>query len=103
MKKEKLQNYQKKPIRTVWDEEREEWYFSIVDVIGVLTNQQDARHASTYWAVMKTRLKEEGAEFMHLYINIADIVRALVQRILEDLAPKRISRFTRNCLVELID
>ena len=37
MKKEKLQNYQNKPIRTIWNEEREEWYFSIVDVIGVLT------------------------------------------------------------------
>lgn len=59
---EKLQNYESKPIRTVWDEEKEEWYFSIVDVVGALTDQQDTRHASTYWAVMKNRLKQEGAE-----------------------------------------
>ena len=58
---EKLQNYENNPIRTIWDEEKEEWYFSVIDVIGVLTEQQDIRHASTYWAVMKNRLKEEGA------------------------------------------
>ena len=40
----------------------EEWYFSIVDVVGVLTEQPDARHASTYWAVLKKRLSNEGAD-----------------------------------------
>ena len=59
MKKEKLQNYQNKPIRTIWDEEREEWYFSIVDVIRVLT---DSPNPQTYWRVMKKRLKDEGNE-----------------------------------------
>ena len=48
-------------IRTTWDEEKEEWYFSVVDVIAVLTDQPTARNASTYWAVLKKRLKEEGA------------------------------------------
>ena len=43
------------------DEEKEEWYFSVVDVIAVLTDQPDARHASTYWAVLKKRLNNEGA------------------------------------------
>ena len=47
---------------TAWDEEKEEWYFSVVDVVGVLTEQPDARHASTYWAVLKKRLNEEGAD-----------------------------------------
>ena len=53
--------FEDKRIRTAWDEEKEEWYFSIVDVVGVLTDQPDARHASTYWAVLKKRLNEEGA------------------------------------------
>ena len=58
---ESLQLFEDQPIRSVWDEEAEEWYFSIVDVVGVLTEQPDARHASTYWAVLKKRLNEEGA------------------------------------------
>lgn len=53
--------FEDKRIRTAWEEEKEEWYFSIVDVVGVLTDQPDARHASTYWAVLKKRLNEEGA------------------------------------------
>ena len=45
---ETLQLFEDQPIRTTWDAEVEEWYFSIVDVVGVLTEQPDARHASTY-------------------------------------------------------
>lgn len=51
-----------KRIRTAWDEEKEEWYFSVVDVVAVLTDQPDQRHAAKYWSVMKTRLKKEGSE-----------------------------------------
>ena len=57
-----IQLYEDQPIRTAWDEEAEEWYFSVVDVVGVLTDQPDARRASTYWAVLKKRLKNEGAD-----------------------------------------
>ena len=59
---DKIQVFDHQPIRTAWDEEKEEWYFSIVDVVGVLTEQQTARSASTYWAVLKKRLLEEGAD-----------------------------------------
>lgn len=59
---ENLQLFENQPIRTAWDAEAEEWFFSIVDVVGVLTDQPDARHASTYWAVMKKRLNVEGAD-----------------------------------------
>ena len=58
---DKIQLFEDKRIRTAWDEEKEEWYFSVVDVIAVLTDQSDARHASTYWAVLKKRLNNEGA------------------------------------------
>ena len=56
-----IQLFEDRKIRTAWDEEKEEWYFSVVDVIAVLTDQRTARSASTYWAVLKKRLKEEGA------------------------------------------
>ena len=59
---DKLQLFEDQPIRTAWDEEKEEWFFSIVDVVAVLTNQPDQRHAAKYWSVMKTRLKKEGSE-----------------------------------------
>ena len=58
---DKIQLFADKRIRTAWDEEKEEWYFSVVDVVAVLTDQPDARHASTYWAVLKKRLNNEGA------------------------------------------
>ena len=59
---DKIQLFEDKRIRTVWDAEKEEWYFSIVDVVAVLTDQPDQRHAAKYWSVLKTRLKKEGSE-----------------------------------------
>ncbi len=53
--------FEDQAIRTAWDEEQEEWYFSIVDVVAVLTEQKTSRGASTYWTVLKKRLKDEGA------------------------------------------
>ena len=54
--------FDQKRIRTLWDEEKETWYYSIVDVVSVLTDQPDARHAAKYWSVLKTRLSKEGCE-----------------------------------------
>lgn len=62
MDNDKLQLFENKTIRTAWDEETEEWYFSVVDVVAVLTEQKTQRGASTYWAVLKKRLKDEGAD-----------------------------------------
>lgn len=59
---DKIQLFEDKRIRTAWDEEKGEWYFSIVDVVAVLTDQPDQRGASNYWAKLKQRLKEEGAD-----------------------------------------
>ncbi|MEY8259748.1 Bro-N domain-containing protein [Oscillospiraceae bacterium 50-60] len=58
---DKIQLFEDKRIRTAWDEEKEEWFFSVVDVIAVLTDQPNQRGASNYWAKLKQRLKEEGA------------------------------------------
>ena len=57
----KIQLFENKGIRFAWDEENEEWLLSIVDVVGVLTDQPTQRGASNYWAKLKERLNEEGA------------------------------------------
>ena len=59
---DQIQLFENKRIRTAWDAEKEEWYFSIVDVVAVLTDQPDQRHAAKYWSVLKIRLKKEGSE-----------------------------------------
>ena len=58
-KKEALQIFENRKVRTIWDDEREEWYFSVVDVIAVLTDSADP---NAYWRKLKQRLKEEGNE-----------------------------------------
>ena len=59
MMTDKVQLFENQPIRTAWVEDEEEWYFSIVDVAGVLTESKDP---TTYWRKLKQRLKEEGNE-----------------------------------------
>lgn len=60
--KNSIQIFEGSQIRIAWDEEEEKYYFSIVDVVRILTDQPTPRQASTYWAVLKKRLKEEGAD-----------------------------------------
>lgn len=57
--KQAIQLFEEKRVRTVWDDEQEKWYFSVVDVVGVLTESDNPRK---YWSVLKTRLKKEGNE-----------------------------------------
>ncbi len=56
---QQIQLFEDKKVRTVWDSEQEKWYFSVVDVVQVLTDSADARN---YWKVLKNRLKKEGNE-----------------------------------------
>ena len=58
----KIQLFQEQSVRTHWDEEQEEWFFSIVDVIAILTEQKDYQGARNYWKVLKHRLVKEGNE-----------------------------------------
>ena len=60
--KHKIQLFEEKKVRTVWDDQKEKWYFSIVDVCGVLTESKDYLTARKYWNKLKQRLKEEGNE-----------------------------------------
>ena len=58
-KKQAIKLFEEKKVRTVWDDEQEKWYFSIVDVCGVLTDSPNPRN---YWKVLKHRLVKEGNE-----------------------------------------
>ncbi len=58
-KKQAIQLFEERKVRTVWDDEHEKWYFSIVDVVAILT---DSENPQTYWRVLKNRLKKEGNE-----------------------------------------
>ena len=60
--KNEIKLFQDKNIRSVWVEESEEWFFSVVDVVGALTDQPDHAHSRNYWKVTKKRLIDEGAE-----------------------------------------
>lgn len=64
METDKLQLFENQPIRTAWDEDREEWYFSVVDVVAVLTEQSSYDGARNYWKVLKKRLSDEGAQLV---------------------------------------
>ena len=54
--------FEHKRVRSSWDAETETWFYSIVDVVGILTDQPDTQRASTYWRVLKNRLAKEGCE-----------------------------------------
>jgi hypothetical protein len=59
VKQNAIKVFEEKKVRTLWDSETEEWYFSVVDVVAVLTDSPNPRK---YWSVLKTRLKKEGSE-----------------------------------------
>ena len=64
MESDKIQLFEDQKIRTAWNENEEEWYFSIVDVVKVLTEQPDYDGARNYWKVLKKRLKDEGSQLV---------------------------------------
>lgn len=60
-KQNAIKLFEEKKVRTIWDDKEEKWYFSIVDVVGVLTDSPNPRN---YWKVLKNRLKKEGSELV---------------------------------------
>ncbi len=66
-KENKIQLFEDKRIRTAWDEEKEEWYFSIVDVISVLTESDNPRR---YWSDLKRKLEAEGSELYEKIVQL---------------------------------
>ena len=66
-KETNIKLFEEKKVRTIWDEEKEEWYFSVVDVVGVLTDSENPRR---YWSDLKIKLEKEGSQ---LYENIVQL------------------------------
>ena len=60
--KNKIKIFEEKQVRAVWDEKAEKWWFSVVDIVAVLTEQTDELKARKYWNKLKQRIKEEGNE-----------------------------------------
>lgn len=98
---EKIQLFENQKIRTAWDSEKEEWYFSIVDVVGALTDAVDFETSRKYWNKLKQRLKEEGNQLVtnchQLKLKAADGKRRLTDvatteellRIIQSIPSKR--------------
>ena len=57
-----LKIFEEKQVRSHWNEEQENWYFSVIDIVAVLTEQKDYKKAQSYWTTLKPRLKNEGSE-----------------------------------------
>ena len=67
MKKDKqVVIFEGKKIRRVWNEKQEKWYFSVVDIVGVLTDQANFQLARNYWKVLKNRLKKKGVKWLQI-------------------------------------
>jgi prophage antirepressor-like protein len=62
--KNSIKLFETKRVRTAWNDDEEEWYFSVVDVVGILTDQPTQDGARNYWKVLKKRLKDEGNELV---------------------------------------
>ena len=62
--KNKLKIFEEKKVRSVWSEEKQKWFFSLIDIIAILTNQDDYCASRNYWKVLKHRLNQEGSELV---------------------------------------
>ena len=61
-KNKQITIFEGQKIRRLWDEKKEKWYFSVIDIIAVLIDQKDFQMARNYWKVLKNRLNKEGSE-----------------------------------------
>ena len=80
--KQSIQLFEERNVRTIWDDVQEKWYFSVVDVIAILTDSPTPRN---YWKVLKNRLKKEGNESV-TNCNQLKLLAADGKRYLSDVA-----------------
>ena len=66
MMKNTIQLFEKQQVRTVWDEKAEKWWFSVLDIIAILTDQSDYKKTRNYWKWLKNKLKKEGSEVVSI-------------------------------------
>ncbi|MCL2414533.1 MAG: hypothetical protein FWC94_04690 [Bacteroidales bacterium] len=67
----KLQLFEKQQVRSIWDEEQEKWWFSVLDIIAILTDQPDYKKTRNYWKWLKNKLKDEGS---NVFSNTNEVV-----------------------------
>ena len=95
----KIKLFQNQEVRLKWDDEIEEYYFSVVDVVGILTESKNPRK---YWSVLKTRLNKEGVEVATICSQLkmihAEISKLKIRRVLKKInSCKRRSKHSRQC------
>jgi cell filamentation protein len=64
--KNKIQLFDKQQVRTAWDEANEKWWFSVLDIIAVLTSQPDYKKVRNYWKWLKNKLNTEGSQVVSI-------------------------------------
>ena len=64
MSKNQIKLFEGQKVRSVWDEEKEEWYFSVIDIVAILTEQTDYTKTRNYWKWLKNKLIEEGSQLV---------------------------------------
>ncbi len=89
----KIKVFENKQVRTLWNAEEEEWYFSVVDVVEVLTDSEDSRN---YWYVLKNRLKKEGSELLTFCKGLKMIAPDGKKRLTDCLDTKGILRLVQS-------
>ena len=62
--KNNLKIFEEKKVRSVWSEEKQKWFFSVIDIVAILTNQDDYKKAKSYWSTLKERLVKEGSQLV---------------------------------------
>ncbi len=92
MESDKVQLFEDQPIRTAWVEKEEEWYFSVVDVVGALTEQSDYEKARKYWNKLKQRLKEEGSQLVTNCHQLKMIAQDGIMRLTEKVITMEINK-----------
>ena len=92
-KENAIKLFNERRIRTQWDDSREKWYFSIVDVIGVLT---ESENPNNYWKVLKSRLRKEGSELvtncnqLKMQSSMINIKKQIIQFLVLEMKPLQI-------------
>ena len=89
----KVKIFESKQIRTVWNADEEEWYFSVVDVVGILTDSEEPRN---YWYVLKNRLKKEGSELLTFCKGLKMLAPDGKSRLTDSLDTKGILRLVQS-------
>ena len=92
----KIKLFESKRIRTAWNEDEEEWYFSVVDVVEVLTDSADYQTARKYWNKLRQRLSEEGSELVTICHRLKMIAADGKMRETDVLDTKRLLRLIQS-------